>query len=94
MNENEENPFLSIFEENQSFLGNDTEKESRNENKEKVHQEQGWYPWLVVACSFLCICVLDGVGYSFGVLFEPLPRTEMCIAVLAAQQYVARCDYE
>jgi len=72
MNENEENPFLSIFEENQSFLGNDTEKESRNENKEKVHQEQGWYPWLVVACSFLCICVLDGVGYSFGVLFEPL----------------------
>ena len=72
MNENEENPFLSIFEENKCLLRNDTEKESQNEHKEKVHQEQGWYPWLVVACSFLCICVLDGVGYSFGVLFEPL----------------------
>ena len=22
----------------------------------------GWYGWLVVACSFLCVCVLDGVG--------------------------------
>ena len=32
----------------------------------------GWYGWLVVAASFLCICVLDGVGYSYGILLPPL----------------------
>ena len=51
-----------------------------NQNQEKDHQNGvtkssvrgGWYPWLVVVCSFLCVCLLDGVGYSFGVLFDPL----------------------
>lgn len=28
--------------------------------------------WLVVAASFLCICVLDGTMYSFGAFLEPL----------------------
>jgi len=37
----------------------------------KEHKE-GWLAWLVVACSFTCICVLDGIGYSFGVFLEPL----------------------
>ena len=41
-------------------------KTSRSEHKE------GWLGWLVVACSFTCICVLDGIGYSFGVFLEPL----------------------
>ena len=35
-------------------------------------KKSGWYGWLVVGCSFFCVCVLDGVGYSFGVFFEPL----------------------
>ena len=34
----------------------------------------GWYGWLVVLCSFTCVCVLDGIGYSFGVFFETLLR--------------------
>ena len=33
---------------------------------------EGWYGWLVVAASFVCVCVLDGVGYSYGVLLSPL----------------------
>ena len=38
----------------------------------KTKKKSGWYGWLVVGCSFFCVCVLDGVGYSFGVFFEPL----------------------
>ena len=37
----------------------------------REHQE-GWRGWLVVAASFTVICVLDGIGYSFGVFLEPL----------------------
>jgi len=33
--------------------------------------EGGW-SWMVVISSFICIMVLDGTGYSFGILLEPL----------------------
>jgi len=43
------------------------------ENKtERPEHKEGWLGWLVVACSFTCICILDGIGYSFGVFLEPL----------------------
>jgi len=32
----------------------------------------GGWGWVVVVSSFLCNMVLDGIGYSFGILLEPL----------------------
>jgi hypothetical protein len=41
----------------------------RQEEEERV--EGGW-GWVVVAASLACLCLLDGVSYSFGVLLTPL----------------------
>ena len=48
------------------------EEESLLAPRGRSEDSEGWYGWLVVAASFLCVCVLDGVGYSFGVLLPPL----------------------
>lgn len=32
----------------------------------------GGWGWVIVAASFLCNMVLDGIGYSFGILLDPL----------------------
>ena len=32
----------------------------------------GGWGWVIVAASFLCNMVLDGIGYSFGILLTPL----------------------
>ena len=34
----------------------------------------GGWGWVIVAASFLCNFVLDGIAYSFGVLLEPLVK--------------------
>ena len=36
----------------------------------------GGWGWLVVLASFVCLCVLDGAAYTFGVFIDPL-REEM-----------------
>ena len=49
--------------------------ESDDENdkpKNENMQSEGCSAWLVVAASFLCICVLDGTMYSFGCFLDPL----------------------
>jgi len=50
------------------------EKIQRRENDVKKDEEtpEGGADWLVVLASFLCISVLDGTMYSFGVFLEPL----------------------
>jgi len=48
------------------------EDPGRKTNEVKEEQSEGGAAWLVVAASFLCICVLDGTMYSFGVFLEPL----------------------
>ena len=48
------------------------EEESLLAPRGRSEAGEGWYGWLVVAASFLCVCVLDGVGYSFGVLLPSL----------------------
>ncbi len=44
-------------------------KDREEEVEERV--EGGW-GWVVVAASLACLCLLDGVSYSFGVLLAPL----------------------
>ena len=34
--------------------------------------EETRYGWLVVVASFLCNMVIDGMGYSFGMMLQPL----------------------
>jgi len=42
-----------------------------DENEHEPPPEGGW-GWVVVFAAFLVICVLDGVGYSFGIFLLPL----------------------
>ena len=48
--------------------------EHSDSSDERSKEGAGWYAWLVVLCSFTCVCILDGIGYSFGVFFETLLR--------------------
>ena len=50
------------------ILDNDQNNENgeTNEDTDEVEEEESWYGWLVVAASFLCNMVIDGMGYSFG----------------------------
>ena len=62
------------LEESVPILKSDLDDEAR-ESDGKVDddvQEEGWWGWLVVLASFLCNMVIDGMGYSFGVLLEPM----------------------
>eukprot|EP00092_Neocalanus_flemingeri_P039693 GFUD01043225.1.p1 GENE.GFUD01043225.1~~GFUD01043225.1.p1 ORF type:complete len:450 (+),score=115.12 GFUD01043225.1:98-1447(+) len=46
-------------------------RDSQDHVEGEDYVEGGW-GWVVVLASFLCVCVLDGIGYSFGVFLEPL----------------------
>jgi len=51
----------------------DEEKIQRKDNEVKNEETpEGGSDWFVVLASFLCISVLDGTMYSFGVFLEPL----------------------
>ena len=47
-----------------------TRQEEEDEGNDEV--EETCYGWLVVVVSFLCNLVVDGMGYSFGVMLQPL----------------------
>ena len=51
---------------------NEEVRESDVDEAESDTLEEGWLGWFVVLASFLCNMVIDGMGYSFGVLLEPL----------------------
>jgi len=53
-------------------LNEETGGDENQTTEEKIEPSEGGAAWLVVAASFLCICVLDGTMYSFGVFLEPL----------------------
>jgi len=46
-------------------------RRSEDEDGPPPPPDGGW-GWVVVAASFLCNMVLDGIGYSFGILLVPL----------------------
>jgi hypothetical protein len=39
--------------------------------QEEEGPDGGW-GWVVLVASFICLCVLDGVAYTFGVFLDPL----------------------
>ena len=39
--------------------------------------EPAW-SWVVLIGSFLCLCVLDGISYTFGMLLGPLMEALQC----------------
>jgi len=49
-------------------------KTSKSDNEEEgpPPPPDGGWGWVIVGASFLCNMVLDGIGYSFGILLEPL----------------------
>ena len=65
-----------LLEEKKQKYGVCVEPKQEEEDKKKYESLQesseGGSQWLVVAASFLCICVLDGTMYSFGVFLEPV----------------------
>ena len=68
-----------ISHQNQETSENNDENERlRNENVdnndtvENDEDGESWYGWVVVAACFLCNMVIDGMGYSFGVMLQPL----------------------
>ena len=46
--------------------------DDNNDEDENDKVEEGCMGWFVVLASFLCNMVIDGIGYSFGVLLQPL----------------------
>ena len=38
----------------------------------------GGWGWVVVAASFFCLCVLDGICYTFGIFLIPLMEDMNC----------------
>ena len=68
--QSEENVATSESSESQESQESSESSEERSKRAEETGA--GWYAWLVVCCSFTCVCVLDGIGYSFGVFFETL----------------------
>ena len=49
-----------------------SEERDPEEDRDSEQEEETWYGWLVVGASFLCNMVIDGMGYSFGVMLQPL----------------------
>ena len=45
---------------------------SSDEDEGPPPPPDGGWGWVIVAASFLCNMVLDGIGYSFGILLTPL----------------------
>jgi len=85
MKSDERNPLLS---ENTNVTKYAAVSENEDEEPKTENRpiEESRSAWLVVAASFLCICVLDGTMYSFGCFLDPLmaemkqPRSTISIA--------------
>ena len=43
----------------------------------------GGWGWVVVAASFICLCVLDGAAYTFGIFLDPLIEEVLYTCTLA-----------
>jgi len=59
-------------EESKDLLESPARRGMRNEDSGPPPPPDGGWGWAIVGASFLCNMVLDGIGYSFGILLEPL----------------------
>ena len=59
-------------EESKDLLESPARRGRREEDTKPPPPPDGGWGWVVVAASFLCNMVLDGIGYSFGILLKPL----------------------
>ena len=59
-------------EESKDLLESPARRSRRDEDQRPPPPPDGGWGWVVVAASFLCNMVLDGNGYSFGILLKPL----------------------
>ena len=54
----------------------------------------GGWGWVVVAASFFCLCVLDGISYTFGMFLAPLMEDMECgrsgVSAAGSLQVVSR----
>ena len=62
------------IEENDDKIQKQEKSDEKKEQQEvrDMKEDEGGADWLVVVASFLCICVLDGTMYSFGVFMDPI----------------------
>ena len=70
----EEKPDEGSVEESKDLLESPARRVIREEDFGPPPPPDGGWGWVVVAASFLCNMVLDGIGYSFGILLEPLMK--------------------
>jgi hypothetical protein len=61
--------------------------------KGPVEEEGGWRGWAVVLASFLCILVLDGIGYSFGVSLHAGPLPDPLLETTAPTKIWSYCPF-
>ena len=51
---------------------------SSNESVQTPDQSERGWAWVVLFASFLCLCVLDGISYTFGMFLGPLMEELKC----------------
>jgi len=59
------------FEEGKKLLEVEENNDVEEDDGPPPPPDGGW-GWVIVAASFMCNMVLDGIGYSFGILLKPL----------------------
>ena len=62
-----------VVEESKNLLESPQNRTKSEDDGPPPPPDGGW-GWVVVAASFLCNMVLDGIGYSFGILLVPLMK--------------------
>ena len=86
--EQEQNPLLGSggkiaeYGEQESSSSNSGEEEDIAQHSQRPllssQVSESWWAWVVLVASFLCLCVLDGISYTFGMFLTPLMEELQC----------------
>ena len=58
--------------------GNRNDTNNLSDGESGPPPPDGGWGWVVVAASFFCLCVLDGISYTFGMFLSPLMEEMDC----------------